>query len=158
MQRRYRRYDHRIKNMIAESGDPCLFPDLAIPLSTAREWIKRGPNAEVDSVLKDHGASRLLAQIDVQFSNSMIEDLFRQLKNNYLYFQELTSFESLKNHVDWYLTDSNERIPRQALSGATPLEVILGRWSSESEFWDASLEAQRLRTLSNQSRHCLACA
>lgn len=43
MQRRYRRYDHRIKNMIAESGDPYLFPDLAIPLSTAREWIKRGP-------------------------------------------------------------------------------------------------------------------
>lgn len=117
-------------------------------------------NAAVDSVLKDLGASRLLAQIDVQFSNSMIEALFRQLKNNYLYFQELTSFESLRNHVDWYLTDANERIPRQALSGATPQDVLLGRWSSEcrSEFRDASLEAQRLRILSNQSRHCLACA
>jgi hypothetical protein len=39
----------------------------------------------------------------------------------------LTSFESLRNHVDRYLTDANEQIPRQALSGATPLEVILGR-------------------------------
>jgi transposase InsO family protein len=88
-------------------------------------------NAEVDLVLMDHGASRLLAQIDVQFSNSMIEALFRQLKNSYLYFQDLTSFESLRNHVDWYLTDANERIPRQALKGATPLEVIMGRWNNE---------------------------
>ena len=47
MSSRYRRYDHRIKNMIAETGDPKLFPDLAIPLSTAREWIKKGPQKVV---------------------------------------------------------------------------------------------------------------
>ncbi len=47
MSSRYRRYDHRIKNMIAETGDPNLFPDLAIPLSTAREWIKKGPQKVV---------------------------------------------------------------------------------------------------------------
>jgi transposase InsO family protein len=39
----YRRYDHRIRNLIACSKDPYLFPKLHIPISTARSWIRRGP-------------------------------------------------------------------------------------------------------------------
>lgn len=40
--RRYRVYDHRIKAMIAKSKDINLFPELDIPKSTARVWIKKG--------------------------------------------------------------------------------------------------------------------
>ena len=35
-----RTYDHRIKQLIAASGDLNLFPDLSIPRSTARHWIR----------------------------------------------------------------------------------------------------------------------
>ena len=38
----HRAYDHRIKRLIADAGDPNLFPSLKIPPSTAREWIKKG--------------------------------------------------------------------------------------------------------------------
>ena len=35
-------YDHRLKQAIVETGDPDLFPELAIPESTRRTWIRRG--------------------------------------------------------------------------------------------------------------------
>jgi hypothetical protein len=64
MQRRYRRYDHRLKNLFAESGDPHLFPDLVIPLSTAREWITRGPQEVV--TLSELGQSEKTLQGEIQ--------------------------------------------------------------------------------------------
>ena len=35
-------YDHRIREAICETGDRDLFPDLKIPSSTIRSWIRRG--------------------------------------------------------------------------------------------------------------------
>ncbi len=37
-----RTYDIRLRNAIARSGDPDLFPDLSIPRSTALQWIRQG--------------------------------------------------------------------------------------------------------------------
>jgi hypothetical protein len=37
-----RTYDHRIREMICETGDPDLFPELKIPRSTIRSWLHRG--------------------------------------------------------------------------------------------------------------------
>ena len=42
-----RAYDHRIKEQIAETGDPGLFPELEIPRSTVRSWIRRGMGSVV---------------------------------------------------------------------------------------------------------------
>ena len=39
---RYRVYDHRLKQAVFRSRNPNLFPELAIPRSTALGWIKRG--------------------------------------------------------------------------------------------------------------------
>ena len=36
------RYDHRLRNAIVETGNPSLFPELSIPSSTARDWIRKG--------------------------------------------------------------------------------------------------------------------
>ena len=35
-------YDHRLKHAIVETGDPDLFPEIAIPESTRRTWMRRG--------------------------------------------------------------------------------------------------------------------
>ena len=45
------RYDHRIKQVIAFTGDLTLFPELKIPTSTAKDWIKIGvpPIIELES-------------------------------------------------------------------------------------------------------------
>ena len=37
-----RLYDHRIREMICETGDPDLFPELGIPRSTIRSWLHCG--------------------------------------------------------------------------------------------------------------------
>ncbi len=43
----YRQYDHRVRNMIAMTKNPDLYPDLKIPKSTARSWIKAGKKSVV---------------------------------------------------------------------------------------------------------------
>lgn len=42
-------------------------------------------NADVDDLLEDEGLRRTLAQVDVTFSNSMIEAFWRSLKHSWLY-------------------------------------------------------------------------
>jgi hypothetical protein len=37
-----RTYDYRIREMISETGNPDLFPELKIPRSTIRSWLHRG--------------------------------------------------------------------------------------------------------------------
>ena len=37
-----RSYDHRITEQVIATGNPDLFPELEIPPSTARSWIRRG--------------------------------------------------------------------------------------------------------------------
>jgi hypothetical protein len=37
-----RTYDHRIRELICETGDPDLLPELKIPRSTIRSWLHRG--------------------------------------------------------------------------------------------------------------------
>jgi transposase InsO family protein len=35
-------YDHRVRELVCATGDPNLFPDLAIPRSTAAGWLREG--------------------------------------------------------------------------------------------------------------------
>ena len=37
-----RSYDHRIREQVAVAGNADLFPDMDIPRSTARSWVRRG--------------------------------------------------------------------------------------------------------------------
>lgn len=36
------RHDYRVGNAIVEASNPNLFPELKIPASTARDWIRKG--------------------------------------------------------------------------------------------------------------------
>ena len=40
---RRQRYDHRIRDAVVDSGDITLFPELGIPDSILRSWLRRGP-------------------------------------------------------------------------------------------------------------------
>ena len=52
-------YDHRIKEQFVRSRDPNLFPELRIPPSTARSWIRRGLG-EVVSLHSDNASEDVL--------------------------------------------------------------------------------------------------
>jgi putative transposase len=116
-------------------------------------------NKDVDSLVKAGKIIRAIAQIDVEFSNSMIEALFRSLKHRWLYILSLTTFEAVCRAVDEYLTDHNNRIPHYALGGAMPLEVFSGTWTEESRarLSESSTTAAAQRIEFNRSQRCGIC-
>jgi len=84
-------------------------------------------NADVDNLLEDEGLRRTLAQVDITFSNSMIEAFWRSLKHSWLYLHSLESIESLHRLVDFYVHQHNEVMPHAAFEGPTPDEMYFGR-------------------------------
>jgi putative transposase len=83
--RRYRYYDHRLKQLIVNSNNPNLFPGLQIPRSTAMQWIKNGPPEVVTlpefDVSNDEpliANSKLKDQVDaLEATNSLVLTTFR---------------------------------------------------------------------------------
>ncbi len=57
------------------------------------------------------------ASPDIHYSNSMIESLYRSLKNNYLYHQGINSIEDLARKADFYFREHNDVIPLAAPQG-----------------------------------------
>ncbi len=113
----------------------------------------------MDQIVDADLISRTVAQIDIEASNSMVEMLFLRLKHRYLFTIPLPSFAAVENGVDFYLTESNNCIPHSALKGATPEEVITGKWTQEKivEVKVKIAGARLARTESNKSLHCQPC-
>ena len=84
-------------------------------------------NGAVDDLLDDEELTRVLAQVEVIFSNSMFEAFWRSLKHSWLYLHSLESIESLHRLVDSYVHQHNEVMPHAAFEGQTPDEMYFGR-------------------------------
>ena len=83
---------------------------------------------EVDKLLEDSNSlNRVLAQIDILFSNSLIEAFWRQLKHAWLFLNALDSTVAVRRLVTFYVGEHNEEIPCAVLEGRTPDEVYFGR-------------------------------
>ncbi len=67
-------------------------------------------NRDVDDELGGANLERVLAQIDVTFSNSMIEAFWRSLKNSWLYLHGLESESGLRRLIAFYVQTHNEVI------------------------------------------------
>jgi hypothetical protein len=100
-----------------------------------------------------------IAQIDVEFSTSMIEALFRSLKHRWLFIISITSFEALCRAVTEHLNDHNNRIPHYALGGAVPLEVFSGTWTEKSKLLltEVSAKATLQKIEFNRTQKCGLC-
>lgn len=77
-------------------------------------------NVKVDEALSDHQITRVIAKLDTEYSNSMIEAFFRSLKNNFLYFQNSSTLKNLTEKVEFYINKHNFNIPHSAHNGLTP--------------------------------------
>ncbi len=84
-------------------------------------------NRDVDHELSGANLERVLAQIDVTYSNSMIEAFWRSLKNSWLYLHGLESESGLRRLIAFYVQAHNEVMPHSAFNGQTPDEVFFGR-------------------------------
>ncbi len=83
---------------------------------------------EVDQLLEDSSSlRRVLAQIDIISSNSLIEAFWRQLKHAWLFLNTLESTAAVRRLVAFYIGEHNEKIPRAVLGARTRDEVYFGR-------------------------------
>jgi transposase InsO family protein len=116
-------------------------------------------NHSVLSYITSNNLVRTLARVDVRYSNSMIESLFRQLKNNYLYHQGIRTIQDLERKVAYYLNQHNKIIPLRLHEGGTPEEIYRSKWSDEmrAELRKLRLEALEQRRVKNRAPACDAC-
>ena len=83
-------------------------------------------NREVDDLLERVDWRRVLAQVEVTFSNSMIEAFWRSLKHSWIYLHSLDTAAALRRLVEFYVTAHNEMMPHSAFEGQTPDEMYFG--------------------------------
>ncbi len=86
-------------------------------------------NHLVDELIEQGRIVREIAQLEIDFSNSLIERFFQSLKHNYLFQRDLANAEALGRHASFYIREHNEVMPHSAFKGATPEEVYLGGWA-----------------------------
>ena len=117
-------------------------------------------NKEVDGLIKDHLIQRLIAQIEINFSNSMIEMFFYALKHRWLYITSLKDLSSVISSLEIYIPDYNNQMPKEVLAGGTPLEVYTSQWTiqKQQDIKTAVMQARTLRISTNKSVACGMCS
>ncbi len=116
-------------------------------------------NAGVDQLIADGFVHRVLAQVEVSFSNSMIEAFWRSLRHQWLYLHSLDSFTQLKQLIDFYVKQHNTQMPHNAFGGQTPDEVYFDRADSVRDRLKAARhQARRARMGANRRASCRVCA
>jgi transposase InsO family protein len=74
-------------------------------------------NGSVDALLDREGLRRVLARVEVSFSNSMIEAFWRSLRHAWLYLHRLDNLATLRSLIEFYATAHNETSPHAAFNG-----------------------------------------
>ncbi len=115
-------------------------------------------NKNVDKLLEVGTLERVIAQVDVSFSNSMIEAWWRSLKSNWIYINQLDSFAVLERLVSFYVTEHNTTAPHSAFHGQTPDEIYFGRGDSvPRQLAAARCLARDARLQTNRKLSCEEC-
>jgi transposase InsO family protein len=116
-------------------------------------------NGKVLQFIASQNLIRTLARVDVHYSNSMIESLFRMLKNNYLYHQGIHTLEDLTRKAEFYFREHNHVIPLATHKGGRPAEVFLSSWgeTEKNELSANKLEAVLSRRKKNLAPSCGIC-
>ena len=116
-------------------------------------------NGQVDRLMADGLLHRVLAQMEVSFSNSMIEAFWRSLRHQWLYLHSLDSFTQLEQMIDFYVKEHNTQMPHYAFVGQTPDEIYFDHADGVRDRLKAArVDARRARMEANRAESCHACA
>jgi putative transposase len=133
---------------LVSAGRPLLYADSGV----------ENVNAAGDDILLTACLDRVLAQVKVTFSNSMIEAFWRSLKHQWLYLNSLDSIMRLQALVEFYVEQHNTRMPHAAFSGHTPDEIYFGTAANlPAELAAARGRARDSRLAANRALACEAC-
>lgn len=95
----------------------------------------------------------IVAQKDVEFSNSMIEAANKHLKYHFLYHKHIADFNSLCQWLPEAISDFNNR-PHDVLGGLTPLEVLNGKTTDKNAAIVQRQTAKIERITQNKQQKC----
>jgi transposase InsO family protein len=116
-------------------------------------------NHLVHATLLDEGLRLMLAQVEVTFSNSMIEAFWRSLKHGWLYLNPLDSLAHLRKLVAFFVDEYNTTMPHSAFRGQTPDEMYFGTAKNlEDELDTAREKALERRMAANRVLSCHRCS
>jgi putative transposase len=79
----------------------------SIPAIVIADSGSENVNPAVDAALDSEELTRVLAQVEVTFSNSMIEAFWRSLKHSWLYLHSLETFRALQRLIEFYVDQHN---------------------------------------------------
>ena len=116
-------------------------------------------NGNVDALLDREGLRRVLAQVEVSFSNSMIEAFWRSLRHAWLYLHNLDNTATLRRLIAFYVRAHNETMPHAAFNGQTPDEMYFGNGDAVViDLAAARVRARQERMKANRMAACGVCA
>jgi len=114
-------------------------------------------NKEVTTLFSNN-FKRLIARVDIHYSNSMIEALFRTLKNNFLNHKIINTFEELQRKVNYFFNQYNKVIPHYSLNGATPQEVFTSSWNQQKADHLKQLKKDAMRKRMQENMKIMRCS
>ena len=101
---------------------------------------------------------RILAQVEVAFSNSLIEAYWRSLKHQWLFLNTLDSVVRVRAMVEFHVNEHNTKMPHPAFSGQTPDEMFFGTGAQvPEELVLAKGHARAVRMAANRAMSCERC-
>ena len=83
---------------------------------------------DIQNIIWGRGIRHIIAKQDVQYSNSMVEAVFRQLKQKFL-IKDPTTYRGLYQQIYKFVKQYNNVIPHSSLNGATPNELYNGTFN-----------------------------
>ena len=115
-------------------------------------------NHAVDALVHVGLLSRILAQTDIRYSNSMIESFWKALKHNWCFLHSIDSSDTLKTLTDFYVKEHNTVLPHSAFQGQTPDEMYFGTGEHiPDQLQEAAALAREDRIEANRNRQCELC-
>jgi putative transposase len=116
-------------------------------------------NRSVDATLAFAKLRRVLAQVEVTYSNSIIEAWWRSLKHQWLYLHTLDTMAHLETLIAFFVEEHNAKMPHSAFTGQTPDEMYLGTANSlPDELGVVRGKARERRLAVNRAVSCHRCA
>jgi len=137
-----------VRHLDPVAGRPTLMADSGV----------ENVNAAVDATLLTTRIRRVLAQVEVTASNSMIEAWWRSLKHQWLYLNSLDTIERVRSLVAFFVDAHNSKMPHAAFQGQTPDEMYSGTAPDlTADLADARMKARERRLATNRGESCARC-
>jgi putative transposase len=158
---------------LLKSGKTCLdmvragYNNYIVPLSQPCEPTvllvdggSENNNSDVDGFLGQPliPIRKLIAQKDIQFSNSMVEAFNKKLKYQHLFPYDIRDFESLEKHLTKSIREYNEVRPHHAHKFLTPSQVYFGLSIDREDIRKRIIDAGKNRVIENRNASCPVCA